>query len=123
MRILRIPPLLTAIAGLEDGSRPILHSDCRCRYKWPGGISICDAESIVRSMFKKASSPDNAACEAFFGRLKNESFYYGDWEGVSFEEFSMRLDSCIDYYNKLRKKKALGWLSPVEYRKALGYVA
>lgn len=115
--------LLAAIACLEDGDRPILHSDCGCHYRWPGWIAICDAEGIVRSMSKKACSPDNAACEAFFGRLKNEFFYYRDWEGVSFEEFSMRLDSYIDYYNRLRKKETLGWLSPVEYRRALGYAA
>ena len=114
--------LLAAIARLEDGDRPILHSDCGCHYRWPGWIAICDAEGIVRSMSKKACSPDNAACEAFFGRLKNEFFYYRDWEGVSFEEFSMRLDSYIDYYNRLRKK-TLGWLNPVEYRRALGYAA
>jgi putative transposase len=27
---------------------------------------------LVRSMSRKACSPDNAACEGFFGRLKNE---------------------------------------------------
>jgi transposase InsO family protein len=26
-------------------------------------------------MSRKACSPDNAACEGFFGRLKNELFY------------------------------------------------
>lgn len=114
--------LLTATAHLEDGDRPILRSDCGCHHRWPEWIVICDAESIVGSMSKKACSPDNAACEAFFGRLKNEFFYYRDWEGVSFEEFSIRLDSYIDYYNKLRKK-TLGWLSPVGYRRALGYAA
>ncbi len=77
----------------------------------------------MRSMSKKACSPDNAACEAYFGRLKNEFFYCRDWKGVSFEEFNMKLDSYIDYYNKLRKKKAVGWLSLVEYRKSLGYAA
>jgi transposase InsO family protein len=28
-------------------------------------------------MSRKACSPDNAACEGFFGRMKNELFYAG----------------------------------------------
>ncbi len=29
---------------------------------------------------KKVHSSDNAACEGFFGRLKNEMFYTHDWQ-------------------------------------------
>jgi transposase InsO family protein len=32
---------------------------------------------LTRSMARKACSPDNAACEGFFGRLKNELFREG----------------------------------------------
>ena len=32
------------------------------------------------------------------------------------------LSAIVDYYNRLGKK-ILGWLSPVEYRRALGYAA
>lgn len=35
----------------------------------------------------KGCSSDNAACEGFFGILKNEIFYDRDWEGVSIQEF------------------------------------
>ena len=34
---------------------------------------------LTRSMSEKGCSPDNAACEAFFGRLKNEMFYNHSW--------------------------------------------
>ena len=30
---------------------------------------------LIRSMSRKGCSPDNAACEGFFGRLKTELFY------------------------------------------------
>ena len=30
-------------------------------------------------MSKKGCSPDNSACEGFFGRLKNEMSYQRDW--------------------------------------------
>lgn len=37
---------------------------------------------LMRSMSKKGCSPDNAACEGFFGRLKTEFFYGRDWRRV-----------------------------------------
>lgn len=115
--------LIQAAESIEASERPTLHSDCGCHYRWPGWMGLCEEYGIVRSMSKKACPPDNAACEAFFGRLKNEFFYYRDWADVSFEEFSGRLDRYIDYCNKQRKKKSLGWMSPVEYRLSLGYAA
>ena len=41
-------------------------------YKW---ISLLKEAKISRSMSKKGCSPDNSACEGFFGRIKNEMFY------------------------------------------------
>lgn len=115
----------TLSKALEGSSarETILHSDCGCHYRWPGWIEICEENGIIRSMSKKACSPDNAACEGFFGRLKNEFFYYRDWASVEFDEFKRRLDDFIDYYNDSRKKKSLGWMSPNEYRLSLGYAA
>lgn len=78
---------------------------------------------MARSMSKKACLPDNAACEGFFGRLKNEFFYHGQWKEVTYAEFERKLDDYILYCNERRKKKSLGWKSPEEYRTSLGYVA
>ena len=115
--------LKQAVGVLNASDRPICHSDCGCHYRWPNWISLCAANNIERSMSRKACSPDNAACEGFFGRLKNEFFYYRNWENISFDEFSKRLDEYIYYYNNIRKKKSLGWLSPIGYRTSLGYAA
>lgn len=53
-----------------SGDRPVVHSDRGGHYRWPGWLSrIADAK-LVRSMSRKGYSPDNAACEGFFGRLK-----------------------------------------------------
>ena len=43
-------------------------------------------------MSKKGCSPDNSACEGFFGHLKNEMFYFKDWAGVSISQFIDILD-------------------------------
>ena len=37
------------------------------------------------------------------------------------EEFMGRLESYLVYYRDGRIKKSLGWLSPMEYRRKLGY--
>ena len=71
-------------------------------------------------MSKKGCSPDNAACEGVFGRVKNEMFYNSSWIGVSIKEFIAYLDDYLHWYNEDRIKITLGGMSPVEYRESLG---
>jgi transposase InsO family protein len=49
---------------------------------------------LIRSMSRKGCSPDNAACEGFFGRLKTELFYPQDWQGVTIDQFIASVDIC-----------------------------
>ena len=106
---------------MAPGAEPVVHSDRGGHYRWPEWVRICEEAGIVRSMSAKGCSPDNSAMEGFFGRLKNEFFYYRDWEGVSPEEFMERLDAYLEYYCEHRLKRSLGWMSPNEYRRSLGY--
>lgn len=100
--------------------RPIVHSDRGAHYRWPGWLSrIADAK-LIRSMSRKGCSPDNAACEGFFGRLKIEMFFARDWLSTTVEEFVVALDAYIRWYNGTRIKVSLGGLSPVAYRRSLG---
>lgn len=115
--------LLDALAARREGARTVVHSDRGGHYRWPGWIAICGEHGLARSMSAKGCSPDNAACEGFFGRLKNEFFHYRDWEGVSLAEFSERLDAYLRYYCSGRIKRSLGWLSPDEYRRSEGWAA
>lgn len=48
--------------------RPVVHSDRGGHYRWPGWHSRIAGAKMVRSMSRKGCSPDNAACEGFFGR-------------------------------------------------------
>jgi transposase InsO family protein/transposase-like protein len=112
-----------AASTLGKDGHPAVHSDRGAHYRWPGWLAILEEHGLIRSMSKKACSPDNSACEGFFGRLKNEFFYYRDWEGVSVDEFIERLDSYMRYYREERIKKSLGWMSPAQYRRSLGYAA
>ncbi len=112
--------LLKACAARPAGARTTIHSDRGGHYRWPEWIGICEENGLVRSMSAKGCSPDNSACEGFFGRLKNEFFHYRDWEGVTAGEFMGRLEAYLVYYREERIKKSLGWLSPMEYRRKLG---
>ena len=129
-RIGRRPNAALANGSLEDacgtlapGQRPVCHSDRGCHYRWPGWIGICEGNGLVRSMSRKGCSPDNSACEGFFGRLKNEFFYHRDWSGVAVESFMELLDEYIRFYNERRKKQSLGWMSPMQYRISKGLAA
>ena len=101
----------------------VVHTDRGGHYRWPGWIEICKANDLVRSMSAKGCSPDNSACEGFFGRLKNEFFHRRDWAGVGPDEFMARLDAYLRCYCEGRIKRSLGWLSPNEHRRKLGYTA
>lgn len=129
-RIGRRPNAALANGSLEDacgtlspGQHPVCHSDRGCHYRWPGWIGICEGNGLVRSMSRKGCSPDNSACEGFFGRLKNEFFYHRDWSGVAVESFMELLDGYIRFYNERRKKQSLGWMSPMQYRISKGLAA
>lgn len=82
-----------------------------------------DRAKLTRSMSQKGCSPDNSACEGFFGRLKNEMFYGRSWIDVSISEFIDKINEYINWYNTKRIKQSLGFLSPVEYRHTLGLSA
>jgi transposase InsO family protein/transposase-like protein len=106
-----------------SSDRPVVHSDRGGHYRWPGWLSrIADAK-LVRSMSRKGYSPDNAACEGFFGRLKTELFYSRSWLSTTIEEFVAAVDAYIRWYNEGRIKISLGFRSPIEHRRNLGLAA
>lgn len=111
-----------ALATLRPGEHPIIHSDRGCHYRWPDWIKLAQDAGLTRSMSRKGCSPDNSACEGFFGRLKNEMFYGRSWAGVSLERFMEILDNYIRWYNEARIKLSLGGMSPLEFRRSLGLI-
>lgn len=109
-----------AVLTLKEDEKPLVHSDRGAHYRWPGWIERMEAAGLTRSMSKKGCSPDNSACEGFFGRLKNEMFYGVSWQGVSIDSFINELDQYIRWYANDRIKLSLGGKSPIEFRRSLG---
>jgi putative transposase len=108
---------------VTSGNRPVVHSDRGAHYRWPGWLSRVHNAKLIRSMSRKGCSPDNAACEGFFGRLKTELFYPRTWQDITIDQFIQIVDAYIRWYNEKRIKISLGSLSPVEYRESLGITA
>jgi putative transposase len=103
-------------------NKPVIHSDRGAHYGWPGWLTRIHNEKRTRSMSRKGCSPDNAACEGFFGRLKNEMFYPRGWQSITIAQFIKAVHHYIVWYNEKRMKISLGSLSPIEYRESLGLI-
>ena len=101
---------------IPSDARPIIHSDRGAHYRIPDWINLMEEYGYTRSMSRKGCSPDNAACEGFFGILKREFFHNHDWSNVSREEFIKELDKYLTWFKIKRIKERLGYLSPTEYR-------
>ena len=114
--------LLDACSTLKDGERPIIHSDRGCHYRWPEWIRICKDNNLTRSMSAKGCSPDNAAAEGFFGRLKQEFFHKRSFAGVTMDGFINMLDEYMVWYRDRRIKTEFG-MSIMDRRRELGLVA
>lgn len=100
--------LADACSTLKDGEKPIIHSDRGCHYRWPEWIRICKEHGLTRSMSAKGCSPDNAAAEGFFGRLKQEFFHRRSFAGVSMDGFIDMLDDYMVWYRDKRIKTEFG---------------
>ena len=114
--------LADACSTLRDGEKPIIHSDRGCHYRWPEWIRICKDNNLTRSMSAKGCSPDNAAAEGFFGRLKQEFFHKRSFAGVSMDGFIDMLDDYMVWYRDKRIKTEFG-MSIMDRRRGLGLVA
>lgn len=108
---------------IASGDRPILHSDRGGPYRWPEWLSRISDARLVCLMSRKGYSPDNAACEDFFGRLKTELFYSRNWLFTSIEEFVAALDSYIRWYYEACITISLGARSPIDHRSNVGLAA
>lgn len=61
-------------AAAAVGGGFLLHSDRGWHYRTPDWAAECGRLGVTRSLSRRGHSPDNAAMEGFFGRLKVEFF-------------------------------------------------
>ena len=110
-----------ALGFLEEGCA--VHTDGGGNYRSSRWKGVCEANGLVRSMSRKAKSPDNARAEGFFGTLKQEFFYARDWKGTTKGSFVRALDEYIVWYRDEKIKRSLGWKTIAAHRAALAAAA
>lgn len=99
----------------EKTTPTVLHTDQGAVYSSVRYNLNLDKYNIQRSMSRAGTPTDNPIIEAINGWLKTEiSTDYNIDSYNSLEEF---LEEFILYYNNIRPAYALGYLSPVEYRR------
>jgi putative transposase len=106
--------LTLAIATLQPGQRPLVHSDQGFQYQHRSWRALLKDADASQSMSRKANCYDNSVAENFFGHLKAELFHHNRFDTV--EAFTTALDEYIRWYNNDRISTKLKGLSPVQYR-------
>lgn len=98
----------TAVETLKPDEHPIVHSDRGSHYRWDGWIERMKKYGLTRSMSKKGCSPDNSACEGFFGLIKIAMFYGKDWTNVTIPDFIEKTKQLSALVQRKENQKGLG---------------
>jgi putative transposase len=106
--------LRDALACLEDGQQPLVHSDQGFQYQHASWRALLESAGAVQSMSRKGNCYDNAVIENFFGHLKEELFHHVRF--LSTDALATQLNEYIRWYNTERISTKLEGLSPVQYR-------
>jgi putative transposase len=106
--------LREALATLEHGQKPLVHSDQGFQYRHVSWRVLLQGAGASQSMSRKGNCYDNAVMENFFGHLKEELFHHDRFPNT--EALATALDEYIRWYNNERISTKHGGLSPVQYR-------
>jgi len=115
-RDLVIRSLLKAVAIKKPQRGLIHHSDRGSQYCSYNYIKLLGWLNMRVSMSRKGNCYDNAPMESFRGTLKNELVYHRRY--ATREQAIREITEYIEvFYNRQRRQKRLGYLSPVVYER------
>lgn len=103
-----------ALATLEAGQVPLVHSDQGFQYQHPSWQSLLATAGAIQSMSRKGNCLDNAVIENFFGHLKAELFHHTRYTEI--DTVVAAIHEYMVWYNTERISTTLKGLSPVQYR-------
>lgn len=93
-------PLKEALATLQNGESPMVHSDQGFQYQHLSWRNLLAGAGARQSMSRKGTCLDNAVIEGFFGHLKEELFNHTKFPNVA--AFTTELDEYMHWYNNVR---------------------
>ena len=98
----------------------IHHSDRGVQYACHAYVEELEAAGMRISMARKGNPYDNAAAESFMKTLKYEEVYL--WDYQSLEDVKRRVPYFLqEVYNHKRLHSALGYVTPEEFERAVGF--
>lgn len=108
--------LFRAMAAKRPGNGLIHHSDRGSQYCAHDYRKALEQFGMRASMSRRGNCYDNAPMESFWGTLKNELVHHRRY--VSRLEAMQDITEYIEvFYNRQRRQKRLGYLSPAAYEK------
>ena len=107
--------LTDAMARTSPDAEVIFHSDRGSQYASDAYRSFCKEKNVLPSMSRRGNCYDNVYVESWFGSLKKEWIYRHDYRNEK-ELRALVFEYIEVWYNKRRKRSALGYLSPEKFR-------
>ena len=114
---LAVSALRAAIVRRQPGGVVVVHSDRGSQFRARSFRAVLTAAGLKGSMGRVASAGDNAAMESFFSLLQKNVLNRRRW--ASRDELHNAIVFWIEHtYNRRRRQRSLGRLTPVEYELA-----
>jgi len=114
---LAVSALRIAIARRQPDGTVVVHSDRGSQFRSRAFRSVLAASGLAGSMGRVASAGDNAAMESFFALLQKNVLDTCQW--ATRDELRYAIVEWIEHtYNRRRRQRALGRLTPVEFELA-----
>jgi len=114
---LAVSALRSAIARRQPDGTVVVHSDRGSQFRSRAFRAVLSTAGLTGSMGRVAAAGDNAAMESFFSLLQRNVFDRRRWRSRS--ELAYATVLWIEHtYNRRRRQRALGRLTPVEFELA-----
>jgi transposase InsO family protein len=114
---LAVASLRSAVARRQPRGTVVVHSDRGGQFRSRKFRAVLKANDLTGSMGRVSSAGDNAAMESFYSLLQKNVLNRRRWK--SRDELAYAIIYWIEHtYNRRRRQRALGKLTPVEFELA-----
>ena len=119
---LAVSALRSAVARRQPKGTVVVHSDRGGQFRARKFRAVLKANGLAGSMGRVSSAGDNAAMESFYSLLQKNVLNRGRWR--TRDELAYEIIYWIEHtYNRRRRQRGLGRLTPVEFELAFSDLA